>query len=244
MNNHFTIIIPSYNNIQWIKDSIESAINQNYDNFEIIFIDDISTDGSYEFVLNNYKNIKNLKIIRNEKRMYGLYNIRNGVVLSKENSICITLDGDDKLKNNNVLNYLNNIYNSSVWITYGSYESNGKKPNHLRSYTQNEIKENKFREIEWLATHLRTFRRELFLRINEDDLKDDNGDYLKITWDLAFQFPMLEMSGYHSLYVPEVLYIYNLDNPISDNSQRDLQYKTELEIRKKDKYKKLINLND
>ena len=249
MDNHFTIIIPSYNNIQWIKETIESAINQEYENFDVIFIDDNSNDGTYEFVNEFFKDVKNLKIIQNEDRMYALYNTKMGVELSKDKSICIILDGDDKLKHNKVLNMLQFIYSLNViyetWMTYGSYDtSSGGKPNHLRSFTYSEVVDNKFREIEWLATHLRTFRKELFLKIRDEDFKDDNGEYLKITGDLAQQFPMLEMAGFHSLFIPEILYTYNLENPISDDKQRDLQYKTELELRKRNKYNKIKSLYD
>lgn len=243
MKNHFTIIIPSYNNMLWIKETIDSALNQKYDNYDIIFIDDNSTDGSYEYVRDNYEN--KLKIIHNEKRMHAVYNTIKGVELSKEKTICIILDGDDKLKNENVLNFLNNIYTNGIWMTYGSYETpNGGKPNFLRSYTVNEIKKNKFRDVEWLATHLRTFRKELFLKINNEDFKDENGEYLKITGDLAQQFPMLEMAGFHSIFINESLYIYNPNNPISDDKQRDLQVKYEKFLRNKNKYKKLEKLYD
>ena len=50
------------------------------------------------------------------------------------------------------------------------------------------------------------------------------------------------MAGYHSLFIKESLYIYNLNNPISDDNNRDLQYKTELDIRKKTKYNKVDKL--
>lgn len=249
MDNHFTIIIPSYNNIKWIKETLESTINQEYDSFDIIFIDDNSDDGSYEFVNENYKDVKNLKIVRNNERLYALYNTKMGVNLSKDKSVCIILDGDDKLKDNKVLEFLNIIYSINIiydtWMTYGSYEtSNGGKPNHLRSFTYDEVVNNKFRETEWLSTHLRTFRKELFLRIKDEDLKDDNGEYLKITGDLAQQFPMLEMAGFHSLFIDKVMYVYNLENPISDDKQRELQYETELELRKRNKYNKLKSLYD
>jgi len=245
MDNHFTIIIPSYNNIKWIKETTESAINQKYENFNIIFIDDNSDDGSFELVKKNFIDVKNLQIIKNEKRMYALHNTILGVKLSQDKSICIILDGDDKLKDDKVLQFLNHIYlNPHIWMTYGSYEtSNGDKPKHLRSFTYDEILKNKFRETEWLATHLRTFRKELFLKIRDEDLKDSN-EYLKITGDLAQQFPMLEMAGFHSLFINEILYVYNLNNPISDNKQRNLQYETELKLRKKTKYNKLKNLYD
>ena len=42
----FSIIIPCYNAKKFLPSSIESVLNQSYDDFEIIIIDDGSTDGS------------------------------------------------------------------------------------------------------------------------------------------------------------------------------------------------------
>jgi len=66
--NHFTILIPSYNNIKWIEKSIDSAINQNYGNFDIIYIDAESNDGSFELVTEKYSD--KIIIIRNDVRKY------------------------------------------------------------------------------------------------------------------------------------------------------------------------------
>ena len=43
-----SIIIPSYNHANFIKEAIQSVINQSYPNIELIVIDDGSTDGSVE----------------------------------------------------------------------------------------------------------------------------------------------------------------------------------------------------
>tara|TARA_R100001015_G_C4611076_1_gene166479 strand:+ start:82 stop:807 length:726 start_codon:yes stop_codon:yes gene_type:complete len=46
----FTIIIPCYNSEKWIKQCVTSALNQTYDNLEVIFVDNESTDRSVEIV--------------------------------------------------------------------------------------------------------------------------------------------------------------------------------------------------
>ena len=43
-----SIIIPCYNAEKWIEESIMSALNQTYQNTEVIFVDNESTDGSHE----------------------------------------------------------------------------------------------------------------------------------------------------------------------------------------------------
>ena len=50
-------------------------------------------------------------------------------------------------------------------------------------------------------------------------------------------FPMLEMCGNKAKYVKEVLYVYNLNNPINDHKvDSGLQVRLEMEIRGKKKY--------
>lgn len=236
--NHFTILIPSYNNIKWIEKSIDSAINQNYKNFDIIYIDAESTDGSYELVLNKYHN--KIFIVKNDVRKYQIENFLVGTKMAKEKSIIVTLDGDDWLKHDNVLNVLNDVYNDDVWMTYGSYENDNGTKGITGYYDNNIIQNNSFRKSSWYASHLRTFRKELFLSIKDSDLRDNSGNYYKMAGDLLMEFPMLEMSGFKSRHIDQILYVYNRQNPLSDDKiNRDLQYTTEIELRNKEPYNRL-----
>ena len=123
-------------------------------------------------------------------------------------------------------------------ITYGSHLSSkgvqGKKyPGFIRKF-------NLFRNYFWYASHLKTFRHDLWLSINSNDLLDQNGKYYSVASDLAIMFPMLEMAGHRQEFMNEVLYVYNDQNPISDHKiRRYSQILAAKEIRKKKKYKKL-----
>jgi len=69
MKNKFKIVIPSYNNEKWVETNIESILEQEYDNFEVFYIDDCSTDNTLQKVKTLTKNNKKWNIVSNEKNM-------------------------------------------------------------------------------------------------------------------------------------------------------------------------------
>ena len=91
---------------------------------------------------------------------------------------------------------------------------------------------------------MRSFKYKLWKQINLDDLKDAHGNFYEMAWDLAFMFPMLEMSGDRWKYVKEVLYCYNLTNPLNDHKvDHTKQLRMDAEIRNKIKYSKIEKTN-
>lgn len=57
-----SVIVPNYNHVSFLKERIDSIIEQSYDNFEIIILDDNSTDDSISLI-NKYKDNKKVKHI-------------------------------------------------------------------------------------------------------------------------------------------------------------------------------------
>lgn len=51
-----SVLIPMYNRKHYIQDCINSALNQTFQDFEIIIRDNVSTDGGFEFVQHRYAN--------------------------------------------------------------------------------------------------------------------------------------------------------------------------------------------
>ena len=75
MKNKISVIIPVYNVKEYLKECIDSVINQSYKNLEIILIDDGSTDGS-EKICDDYKNNDD-RIVVVHKKNGGLASARN-----------------------------------------------------------------------------------------------------------------------------------------------------------------------
>ena len=95
-----------------------------------------------------------------------------------------------------------------------------------------------------MSSHLRTFKYKLWKKIEKKDfINPETGQFIKAAWDLAFVFPMLEMSGKRALYVSEIMYIYNRDNPLNeDKVDHAKQLGEESFVRSKSKYDLLEEL--
>jgi len=242
MNNHFKIIIPLYNVEKWIKYCIRSVKFQTYRDFQCIILDDLSTDSSLEVIRKEIKDDDRFKLVVNTKKALALKNIYDGVKISSpsEEDIIITLDGDDWLASESVLQKINDTYNTdNCWLTYGSYSEypSNKRGKFTKQIPSHVIESNSFRSWEWCSSHLRTFKAHLWNRIKKEDFLDSEGCFYKMTWDLAVMFPMLEMAGDRSTYVDDILYVYNVDNPLNDHKlDNSYQVRLEHEIRNGDKY--------
>ena len=236
----FNIIIPVFNSEKYIKKCLNSIIKQTYKNYQVNVIDDCSTDYSYELALEICNRYENFDICKNPRRLGALNNINKLLSLNIEapsKTINILVDGDDYLYSGDVLDILYEKYlNTNCLITYGSHLSSkgiqGKKYPHLIR------KLNLYRKYFWYASHLKTFRHDLWLSINKSDLLTHNGNYFSVASDLAIMFPMLEMAGDRQEFIKEILYVYNDKNPISDHKiRRKEQILAAKEIREKKRYK-------
>jgi teichuronic acid biosynthesis glycosyltransferase TuaG len=108
-----SVIIPVYNGKNYIKQSINSALNQTFKDVEVIVIDDFSNDGTYEYVLNEFGNVGKVKIFRNEKNMERSYSRNLGFNVSSGEYIFF-LDYDDEWKANYIEETLENFNNFDI----------------------------------------------------------------------------------------------------------------------------------
>lgn len=93
-----SIIIPVYNVDRYLRRCLESVVNQNYKNIEIILINDGSTDSSHNICMEYYKKYKSIIYI-NQKNA-GVAEVRNkGISLATGDYITF-LDSDDWIDEN------------------------------------------------------------------------------------------------------------------------------------------------
>lgn len=126
----FAIIVPNYNNDHgnykgktFLRNCIESILNQTYQNFKLIIVDDCSTDTSVETIV-SYKcqeeYIDKIHLVYNKRKRYngGSRNVGIDYALDNLNPdyICF-LDSDDWWKHNEVLEHINKkLYNHHMMI--------------------------------------------------------------------------------------------------------------------------------
>ena len=107
-------------------------------------------------------------------------------------------------------------------------------------YSSEVIENNGFRKDKWRASHLRTFKYKLWKKLNQEDLKDEDGVYYTMTYDQAIMLPLLEMAGNRSFFVSDVLHVYNKSNPLNiDKIKAQQQFDLAQKIRRKKIYERL-----
>ncbi len=216
----FVVVVPSFNNDAYFERNLNSILSQDYKNYEVVYIEDCSTDNTFKNVSEYVegKNFgKSIKIIRNSENRKALYNLYTAIHDCSNDKIIVLLDGDDWFADEHVLSTLNEYYqNQDMWMSYGQYI---RYPDYqmgmCKPVTKSFLKRRKMRQNKWQYSHLRTFYAGLFKRIKLSDLVE-KGSFFTAAWDHAIMFPMLEMAREHAYFTPDVFYVYNYETPLTD----------------------------
>jgi len=241
-NKPIVVIIPSYNNVSVCRKNLASVFEQTYPNYRVIYIDDCSSDHTFEKVketITFYQKEDKVTLIHNETRRGAAANLYDAIHSCQDNEIVALLDGDDWLAHENVLQKINSYYaNPDVWVTYGKAIEHPKYTKICgERLSDKDLLDQKARDDgKFVIAMLRTFYAGIYKNIKLEDLMFE-GSFLKMAQDMACMFPVVEMSKEH-VYAPnEILYIINRNNPIND-SKVDLffQQKMDQHIRSLPKY--------
>ena len=75
-NSLISVVMPTYNQARFLSYSIDSVLNQTFENWELIIVDDASTDNTKKIVEQYQKNNSKITYLLNEKNI-GIANSRN-----------------------------------------------------------------------------------------------------------------------------------------------------------------------
>ena len=218
-NKAFVFIISSYNNEEYVFKNLESVRKQTYKLWRVIYIDDASTDNTYQKVKDyfvNHNMSKKLILMKNLKNMKQAYCRYCAYEYCQDDEIICFLDGDDWLYDEGVLDILNKEYQKDILLTYGSYYKyeNDKLTDFIKydNYTKDTIKLNLYRQAKgWYGIPLRTGYAKLYKNIPKDYLKDTDGNWMSACTDVAEFLWAIEQTNGKFKTIEYPMYVYNID---------------------------------
>lgn len=181
----FSILVAYYNNYNYFTECYDSILKQTYQEYEIVLVDDCSTDDSYQKIIELTKDNPKVKIFRNEEN--------SGVGLTKKRcidlasgEICGFVDPDDTLTENALQIIIENYSENNIVVYSQFYECDAKlNPIKLFPHSRAIKNGNKlFFNVFFEATHFFTFKREAYYKTSgiNDKLTSavDQDLYLKL----------------------------------------------------------------
>ncbi|MCK4781685.1 glycosyltransferase family 2 protein [Candidatus Parcubacteria bacterium] len=116
-----SIIIVNYNGKKWLKKCLDSLFSQTYKNFEIVFVDNDSSDDSVDFIKKNYPKVR---IVQSDRNL-GFAGGNNLGISESKGDIILLLSNDTWVENDflkNILSYFEEHNFDVVGVLQSEYE--------------------------------------------------------------------------------------------------------------------------
>lgn len=134
MSDLVSIIMPSYNTAQYITETIQSVIDQTYHNWELIIVDDCSTDNT-DIVIGKIKDPR-IRYIKNEKNS-GAAVSRNRALREANGRWVAFLDSDDLWKPEKLEKQICFMMKNRYYFSYTNYEESLNHETNVQEYKIN-----------------------------------------------------------------------------------------------------------
>src|SRR5690606_2690021 len=200
----FSLLIAHYNNFEYFSDCYQSIQNQTFQNFEIIIVDDCSTDGSFEKLQDLAKSESRIKLFRNEKNQGVGFTKRTCVELAN-GEICGFVDPDDALTENAIELSLEKYKNPKIVAAHSDLMLCDENLNPVKQFANTQKVKNsnpKFFNINFEVNHFFTFRKPIYQET------DGINPALTSAVDQDLYLKIYEKGEF--AYIPEPLYLYRL----------------------------------
>ena len=206
----YSIIVPIFNKEQYLERCINSVINQTLSRWELVLVDDGSTDNSI-LICKKYANNKNIKLIISEKNEGQLPSRLKGVT-SCSGDYVLFLDSDDTY-NKNALLLVDNCLreNRSDLVSFNPNLINGESYKNIELFierkaiigTSNILSEYLYQRIYGYSCFF-AIKKEIAA---ESFKQIENFNYLRYTEDLLFMHSVFLRSN-NCVQIPNKLYNY------------------------------------
>ena len=120
MNKKVSIITPLFNAERYVSETIKSVLNQSYQNWEMIFVDDCSSDQSVSIVEKYKEKDERIRLLKNKTNM-GSGHSRNRAIDAASGDIIAFLDSDDIWHPEKLSKHLEFMQKNSSVFSHTSY---------------------------------------------------------------------------------------------------------------------------
>lgn len=213
-----SIIIPLYNKENYIIQCIDSIISQSYKYFEIIVIDDGSTDEG----INKVKLYKDYRIKLISKKNGGVSSARNEGIKNANGNWVLFLDADDKLEKNALQSFIDsiNIYpNVKIFIS-NFWEISGNKKHPYSNWRKKKLIETPLKEIWYRNIYARPGN----TLIHKDVFTSYGGYVNGMKYNEDYEFSLRLLSYYKIVYIPEFTMSYIKNENSASNKIQAIEY--------------------
>lgn len=237
----FSVVIPLYNKEISIKSTIESVLNQTFDNFELIVVDDGSTDAS-PYIVSEIKDDR-IKLIRQKNQ--GVSVARNRGVKEAKYKWIAFLDGDDLWKENHLVEILKmmdkypdrNVYVTSFEYSDGRYMY--KLPRNVEIFKIDNYFKESLKEY-LICTDVIVINKESFNIVGGFNENLNRGEDLDLWARLAREYEVIKSSKVTAIYRIEAenrsvkslslikSRVYNYNFSLSHSEEETLYYKIQI----------------
>lgn len=234
----FSILIANYNNGCYLEECLESVFKQTYKNWQVIIVDDYSTDNSPE-IYKKYEKDNRFRILFNKKN-YGCGYTKKRCVDNAEGEICGFLDPDDTLEKDALSlvteQHMQNISHSIIYSTLYWCNKDLKKEKIWEIVGKIPEGENQLTSTTKKIGHFASFKNDLYKKTVGINPKLKSAVDQDLYYKLEEQGPVL--------FIDNPLYNYRIHQKgiSSMNINRLISYHSHLKVKKK-AYLRRLNTN-
>ncbi|WP_281891171.1 glycosyltransferase [Paenibacillus sp. YYML68] len=202
-----SIVIPVYNNSEYLAKCFESAILQTYENLEVIAVDDCSTDPLVTEILQDFHSRhNNFKYIKNEVNV-GISQTMNNAIIQAQGNWIAFLDCDDWLEIDAIELLMNKIKEkeSNVYGYSDRYNEFKNKNSTIETFISRPTS-NYFEELlkGMYTSHLKIINKRVFTKIGLHESRFDGAQDYDIALKTAFHY------GDAFAYLPKPIYHHRI----------------------------------
>lgn len=211
----FSVLVAHYNNYEYFLDCYESILKQTYQDFEVIILDDCSTDDSLEKIKELTKGDSRFRLFQNEENQGVGFTKRKCVVLAS-GEICGFVDPDDALVPDALEISVSKYSDKDIIGTYSLIKLCDEKLNVQKIFPNTrKIKSSDlhFFNINFEIAHFFTFRKSAYRKISGINPK------LQVAEDIDLYLQLYDTGKIQ--FIPEPLYLYRLhSNGLSHTAEK------------------------